>query len=62
MLTWLLLKDGLAVRGKLQRLGLVLEESNVCPFCREDKEESHNLFVHFGDIYNFGQDCLICGV
>lgn len=43
--TWLLIKDKLVVRGRLQRLGYVLEEGNVCPICGVDKEESHRIYI-----------------
>lgn len=47
----MLLKDRFAVNGRLQRLGLLTGEENVCLICGEDKEKSQNLFVHCSKIY-----------
>lgn len=46
--TRLLLKDKLALRGRLHRLSLVQEEVNVCG---DDREESYYLFVHCSEVY-----------
>lgn len=45
------MEDILAVRGRLQRLGLVLEEGNTCHVCRVGKKKICHLFVHCGRTY-----------
>lgn len=49
---WLLLKDRLALRGRLPRLGFVQDEGFVCLLCGVEREESHNLFIHCSRIYS----------
>lgn len=48
---WLLLKDRLALRGRLYRLGLIQEEGNLCPLCWEVSEVGFHLFIHYSKIY-----------
>lgn len=50
---WLLLKDRLPVRDRLQRFRVIQDMGNVCPICLEAKEESRHLFIHFGLVYTF---------
>lgn len=38
------------VRDRLQRLGIIQENVNVCPFCEAGKEQSH-LFIQCKLVY-----------
>lgn len=48
---WLVIRDRVAVRDILQRLGLVQGEGNVCSICNEGKEDSRHIFVHCVRVY-----------
>lgn len=49
---WLFLRDRIAVRDKLQILGVVHEDENVCLFHIVGKEDNQHLFIHFDHVYS----------
>lgn len=48
---WLVIRDRVAIRDGLQRLGLIQGEKNVCLICIEGKEKSSHLFVYCARVY-----------
>lgn len=48
---WLVMRVRIIIRGRLQQLGVVQEEKNICPICGGGKEESKHLFVHCAWVY-----------
>lgn len=52
MFCMVLMRDKIVVNDKIQRLGNVLDEGNVCRFCNDDDiENSRHLFIHCKWVY-----------
>lgn len=48
---WQLLRDRLAVRGRLVRLGVIGAKGSVCPLCEREVETDRHLFMHCDHVY-----------
>lgn len=43
---WLVIRVRIAARDRLQRLGILREEENMCLFCNMHMKHNRYLFVH----------------
>lgn len=48
---WLVLKDRVAVKDSLQKIGILHAKGNMCPICNEGKEDSGHICVHCDQVY-----------
>lgn len=54
---WLVLRDRVAVRDRLQKIGIIQAKENVCLIYNECKEDNRDIFVHCeGGVQDVGYD------